>query len=172
MKIKNDFVTNSSSTCFLFAFKGKTRKDLYNKILEHEMAFFLTMDYDGFRSGVDKEEDNGISCRADDVINSLRSKRKQFKVITIDQKIKQIKKYLISMSKYRRPYTCLVYDCKSKLAILNHAKKLGINNVMEVCFGDNDGPFAGTKVGLIMDYEGRYISIYDDDFVVMTEQRR
>jgi hypothetical protein len=172
MKIKNDFVTNSSSTCFLFAFKGKTRKDLYKKILDHEMTFFLTMDYDGFCSGVDEEEDNGISCKADDVIDALKSKRKQFKVVTIDEKIKEIKKSCITWTKYGPRYSCFVYECKSKLAILNHAKKLGINNVMEVCFGDNDGPFSGTKVGLIMDYEGRYISIYDDDFVVMTEQRR
>ena len=176
MRIKNDFVTNSSSTNFLFAFSGDTRKDLYKSIIDHDSCFFLCMEYDGFIECIPKEEGRTISCRAEDVIEALKSVRRKTKIITIDEKIKEfeeeverIKGYDIN---YPNRYACFIYECKSRIAILNYAKELGITSVLEVNFGDNDGPFSGTKIGMIMDYEGRYINILSDSLVVLTDQRR
>jgi len=172
MRIKNDFVTNSSSTCFLFAFKGETKKDLYQSIMAHEMTFWLSMAYDGFHSEIPEEENNQILCSATDVINALRSIRKKLKVISIDEKIEEIQKSIKEWGKHENMFVGYIYECFSRLAILLYARERGINKVVEVCFGDNDGPFAGTKIGLLMDYEGRDITLYSDDLIVLTEQRR
>lgn len=174
MRIKNDFVTNSSSTCFLFGFKGKTKKDLYQAIMNHEMEFWLTMDYDGYHSEIPEEEDKRISCNATDVINALRSIRKKIEIVQIQEKLNEIEQNISEWKTYTESPISrhFIYECRSKIAILEYAQELGINSVIEVCFGDNDGPFSGTKIGLLMDYEGRYISVRDDDLVVLTEQRR
>ena len=173
MRVKNDFVTNSSSTCFLFAFKGPTRKDLYKAIRNHEMSFLLGMDYDGYHSLIPEEEDGIISCNASAVIDALKSVRNKTKIITIEEKLDEIRKEIKTWQRYgENRYAYYIYNCFSRIAILMYAKEHGINNVLEVCFGDNDGPFAGTKIGLLMDYEGRNIEVMDTDLVVLTEQRR
>ena len=54
---------------------------------------------------------------------------------------------------------------------VGHVKLDGWNEVA-IYFGDHDGPFAGTDIGMVMDYEGRYIRLDGEDIHYRTEQAR
>ena len=52
MKRKLDFVTNSSSTSFIFIFKGTKRTDLFKELVKREKEFDLT--FDSYNGGIVK----------------------------------------------------------------------------------------------------------------------
>ena len=62
-----------------------------------------------------------------------------------------------------------LYLQKSRLIDL---KKAGFEHFFKIDFGDNDGDISGEGMGMIMDYEGRYLHISKDDIYLYTEQNR
>ncbi len=176
MKIKSDFVTNSSSTCFLFAWSGKGKKSLYKLMEKYGNYFFLQTKYSDFTNDF-KVVKNEISCNVNDVVAALKSISRKTKIVPIDKKIEEYLENIRTLKSYKNSrlnlYSkSLIYRTLSRIAVLTYAKESGISNVLEVCFGNNDGPFAGTEIGLIMDYEGRNIELLSNDLVILTEQRR
>jgi hypothetical protein len=63
-------------------------------------------------------------------------------------------------------------ELEKQLDILRKAQERGLNAVIVIGFGDNDGEVSGLDLGIVMDYEGRNISIDAKDLVVFTEQNR
>ncbi len=63
-------------------------------------------------------------------------------------------------------------ELEKQLIVLQKAQERGLNAVIVIGFGDNDGEVSGLDLGIVMDYEGRNISIEAKDLVVFTEQNR
>jgi len=134
MKIKLDFVTNSSSTSFLFVFRGKELEDLYKSMKNMWSIFEL-----------------GEGVNVYDLINYKEYNRNN-PIISIDDKIEEIKKEI----KYRedfikRNYIAHKYDEIQKLESiiekLKWMKKKGFKNTVELWFEDHN------TIGSIISYE-------------------
>jgi hypothetical protein len=188
MKIRNGFVSNSSSTSFTFVFKGDNVKDLSEKILKYKSHFNLSFDtswpgYDGtqyYCNALDvveaiencvvtpKYEDDKVSvCDIDEYIGSLVELIKEN-----DREIEKEKKEENKRYNLFDLFYSFNQDLKAKIEKLRGAKKNGLTSVLIIGFGDNNGNISGGDLGYCMDYEGRYISIDEKDFLVLTEQDR
>jgi hypothetical protein len=179
MKVKCDFVTNSSSTNFVFLFNGEDIDDLLRKISKYRKYFDLDCDFGGYRI-------NHI-----DVIESIQEgieKNKKIDYENID--IQDIKLLIDERKELLSFYLNIVEDYKEKsldqdctyeynligkvladINLLKAAKDKGFKAI-EIGFGDNHGFICGGPVGETMDYEGRKLFINEDDFIVFTEQDR
>jgi len=135
MKIKLDFVTNSSSTSFLFVFRGKELEDLY-KAMKNMWSIF--------------ELGEGVNVY--DLIDYKEHNRNN-QIISIDDKIEEIKKEI----KYRQDFMKInnkhthEYDNIQKLESiiekLKWLKKKGFKNTVELWFEDHN------TIGSIISYE-------------------
>jgi len=189
MKSRHGFVSNSSSTSFTFVFKGKKVKDLSDTILKYKEHFNLSFD-----AGWGDSNDI-YNCNALDVASAIEScvksskkdKWNSVKVISIDDCLKNIIENKKQYSQYikeekdkvDKPNYSLtnIYErhnsiLEEQLNKLRAAKKRGLTSVINIGFGDNHGDISGGELGNCMDYEGRYISINNNDFIVFTEQNR
>ena len=173
MKIRNDFITNSSSTNFVFAFKGKHRGDLYRLMKEKYADFFLSMEEE-----LISEPTVDLECNVNDIIEAIKSVVHKTQVTSLLEYIHGLHKRkidiirLINKNEHSEYMYRFVYEIESQIAMLNLAAEYGINKVLEVQFGDNHGHIHGTTVSKLMDYEGRNIKILSSDLVVLTEQMR
>lgn len=158
MKIKHDFVTNSSSTSFIFTFKDNV-KEVYDNIKKHSKEFELTY--------------NGFNSTANDVVAAMKMFEKTKHVRDIDGDIEMLNDELVG---YKDDgfvdWSWRIDDIKRELAALELAKINGAKNPFAIEFGDNHGDIRGMGLGETMDYEGRFIRINDKDFQVFTEQNR
>lgn len=170
MKIRNGFVSNSSSTSFTFCFKGEGYKPLTDLI--------LTRYDDCFNRSWDE-----YTCTAYDVTRSIKEACLfgGLKTVSIDNIIysdKEQIKYLerdIKNSKldYAKGYFLKhIQELKAKIKKLQTIKKKGLTTVLIIGFGDNSGTVCGGDVGMAMDYDGRDIDINEKDLVIFTEQNR
>ena len=176
MKIRDGFVSNSSSTAFTFIFKGNPKVDLPALILKYRKHFDLVYD-----------EEEGWVCSPTEVADALEKQlnepyeeyRDHPKVQTVDEVIRETERSIESWKKYREEngnedgwYNSWIDEETEHKEKLEKAKERGLDIVVLAWFGDHDGPWAYTGLGYAMDYEGRYIDIDEEDFVVFTEQNR
>ena len=193
MKIRTGFVSNSSSTSFTFCFKGDSEKELFEGIRKYANHFKLSWD------GSYGKTEWICSCNAEDVIESIKDVVNvspkydwlTFKIITVDEAIKGVERdrdwYAknIEEEKKKNNRRCTINgltpwdweqqffdEAEEHLKALKVAKDNGLNSVVVLGFGDNDGHISSGDVGYAMDYEGRNIVINENDFVVFTVQDR
>ena len=186
MKIKQDFVTNSSSTGFIFIFKGNQRTDLFRQMVKYEDKFKLFNEYgpgEGYINVWDiiKELDPLLSSTKEDPwylpgplkLNDLLERvEEELKINkeTLKEELERESKVVggWKSSGYTIQY---IEEVKTKLDKIKEAIKYGLDHYIEISFGDNDGIIEGGKIGYTMDYEGRHIDINEDDFVVLIENQ-
>jgi hypothetical protein len=176
MKIKQDFVTNSSSTSFIFIFKGD-KIDFYKTLINHKKEFNIS-DSDYSRINV-----WDIIRSIDSVIISGESDLWiKVPIEDIEEFIKKYSEHLLYLEngiKNKGPKNQFdqweieeMKKIEDNIELLNKCKNKGLNSVIEIGFGDNDGHIQGGIVGTVMDYEGRNINIESEDLVLFTEQNR
>ena len=184
MKIRKGFVTNSSSTNFIFGFKGDAVDDLVKAIQNHPDAFSLCF-VGGWKKPI------YYKCNADDVtkaiveVSNTKSKyefenikiRDPLEVIEEEEKqFAEHKKWEEEYEKEHPDYVSFNDDYiekmyNKKILYLKEIAERGMM-VLEIEFGDNHGHIEGGDLGMAMDYEGRRIEIFSDDLIVVTEQNR
>ena len=171
MKVRKGFVSNSSSTAFVFLFKGES----IFKMLEKYKTYF-ELYYDCY--GGDK-----YTCTAEDVSDSIKkvlsSEHSDYdlngRIIDVDSVINDEKKDMAEWSKLEEKnpsYIEYIFESQEKITKLEGAKKRGLDKALVINFGDNHGEVSGGNIGMAMDYEGRSISINKPDFIVYTYQCR
>lgn len=171
MKIRAGFVTNSSSTNFIFMFKGKTREELIELIRKNSKSFDINY-YDDYVGR--------YKCNAEDVINSISdclNMIDDYNQVRIYDKKELISRVNKDVSYWKESYGKNFYkeapeDLLKIKYILNNVNLNKIDSVLEIQFGDNHGNIRGTDIGYAMDYKGREIHIVEDNFIVLTEQTR
>ena len=176
MKIRNGFISNSSSTSFTFCFKGRSIKALINLILtKYQKTFSRSFDehhcnawdvanaIEICSSKVDKYSESRF-CKINEYIDYLKNKLES--IIAQIKNTKNVESYLVKWMNEDK------LDLENKIQKLQKAKKIGLNLVYCIEFGDNHGDISGGDLENAMDYDGRYIDIDEKDFVVFTEQNR
>lgn len=178
MKIRNGFVSNSSSTSFTFCFKGEGIGPLTDLILTKYCEQF-SRSYDEWH------------CNAMDVVEAIEFRSKpdsDFHKVSCDSIDKVIADEQANLeyanedveNAKKDKKSCLSMDyeieikqtLEAKIQKLESTKKKGLTTVLRIGFGDNHGEVQGGNLGYAMDYDGRYIDINEDDLVVFTEQNR
>ena len=193
MKRRYGFVSNSSSTSFTFVFKGDKVEDLSNTIMKYKSFFDLSF----FDEGWGDNDNTTYTCNAQEVGEAIEKYVKsepkyefdKVSVVSIDNHIANLVKEINSNYKYigeekekqkndPSAWSCIDLweehniDLKNEVNSMRSAKDKGLHSVLVIGFGDNDGQISGGSLGHCMDYEGRYMSIDEDDFMVYTEQNR
>jgi len=180
MKIKHDFVTNSSSTGFIFIFKGDQRANLFKQLVKYEKHFELSNDYGPGKPITDVWD--LITC-LDPIISSHRSEPYYLPGPTkIQSLLEQYKTELLNLEKtyneekkeksmWTKYSLDSITQIKQKIEKIEKAIENGLDHCIEISFGDNDGIISGGMMGMTMDYSGRSIKLNEKDFVVLIENQ-
>ena len=171
MKIRNGFITNSSSTNFIFIFEGSKKENLFNLIRKHNKKFNINWN---------EYKDGSYKCNAEDIINCIgecldtKAEYDQVKIYDIKEFIKEINDRVnYWREEYRDMYRENAPEDLLKIKKVTDSKILDkMDSVLEIQFGDNHGNISGNRIAIAMDYEGREIHLIDSDLIVLTEQRR
>lgn len=182
MKIKG-FVTNSSSTNFIFIFDGETKEDLY-KILKKYPRFF-DLEYNPFDGGtLFKIDVDQVIEAIESVVNKNISYPGPVIVQNIDQVIKDREERIEHQKEYYEESVAedpkrsigfildWMMENEELIHMIKSAKRIGMKSVLEIQFGDNNGHISGGDIGVTMDYQGRYINLSSLDITILTEQNR
>lgn len=157
MKIKLDFVTNSSSTSYIFIYRGKEENDLFKIMKNNWMHFEYPPCY---------SDDKPINVY--EIIEYMKEKG-YLSFLSITDHIKVIKQEIRSLKKLfkKQPdYTYLeqdIYNREKMLELLNYKKTKGYKFTATAGFSDHD-----FGVGLILrstkmnhDLDGLRVTTYE-----------
>ena len=161
MKIKTDFVTNSSSTSYFFIFKGKDENDLFKIMKNHWDRFEYQSCYD-----------NNKIINVYEIIEYMKSEG-YLKVVSITDSIEETKKRIKELNKSLKDKTLNTNYCykyiqinEKILELLKYKKSKGFKLVASAGFCDGDA----NEVGATMRYSNMNDDIdhlkifkYDDD---------
>ena len=183
MKIREGFVSNSSSTSFTFCFKGGTLDRLFELMRKYKSHFNLSYHCYG--------NDEGYNIHVEDVISSIEQLGVTngiwgFRIITMVDLLDQQTRHLADCIRYNQEdkdrnkdiswrdhyYEEEITKVKINIQETKKLIKKSFDTAIIIGFGDNSGDVSGGAVGYTMDYEGRMIRINEPDFVVTTEQNR
>ncbi len=183
MKIKQDFVTNSSSTTFVFVYSGD-KFDLYQRLLDRKEKFDITYtDYDKVTHTIDvwsviraidsiirnDDADNWILPTPHPIDDAIKNKERD---ITDNEKYLKEKLKEDRDEWDRKYFREMIERDKEELRYLEESKEKKLDKVFIVGFGDNHGEISGSGIGMAMDYAGRGIFVDDDDLRIYTEKAR
>ena len=173
MKIRKGFVSNSSSTSFIFNFKTGDKEECKN-IIEKYKEYFNIYDH----KGVSAKNDRNLT--SDEIIFALRSHldyNNRGELKDINELLEQVthrKEYYLDLLSTDGDE--MFHDFFMEEAYTEELLKDLIGNGFKyyfvIDFGDNGGDVSGGKMGSIMDYLGRFIFISKDDLYMYTEQNR
>jgi len=170
MKIKSDFVTNSSSTSFFFIFNGD-KNNLFDLIKQNSKSFNLK--YVDYNNNTIKTDENFVIESINNKINKKHEYMKTVEIKNIDFLIEEFKKRyedldkLIKKSNKKFNYEKeMLQEINNKIVILNKARENGLINYLEIEFGDNHGHVCSNQASL-MDYFQPII--LSKDFIMINE---
>ena len=160
MKVKNDFITNSSSTSFIFLLKSDNINDLYKHLQKYDTLFLLLGD------------EESIVC--DDLINEIKKLKKintkKIKSFLGDVKlsINGVEKIIkdSESQRYVVDWTYNLYEVIILKAVTERAIKDGFTHAIKIGFGDHEGDIQGV-VGCIMD-EYFPKTTFSKDLIILT----
>ena len=148
MKIRAGFVSNSSSTSHIIQWRGDLRA-----VLEAHRNIFPT-EFDADYWGSDRP---GYVTTVDEIIDAIVSRVGLHTADEHDQ-------YCWGGG--------VEGECDDSTLPSQRGPNADGWNSLVVDFGDNDGDFSGSAIGMVMDYEGRMISVNDETLRYHTEQNR
>jgi hypothetical protein len=153
--------------------KGDSIEDLYKLLRKYHKKFDIG--FDEYKTNAE-EIIEAIKCLEPITKNKWSGYRLNSIADTLfnyNKRMHEIIEYLKADKPFLQEYYITeLKDIKDKIEVVKKLRNKGFTTTIMIGFGDNDGDISGGNVGNTMDYEGRYLNIREDDFVIMTDQNR
>jgi len=174
MKIKNDFITNSSSTSYIFLTKEKNKRNIYS-LLRDDYAIYSEFDLE-----TNEYNDSKISCNVGDVISEMKKYSRKIKFKNIEEILNELEESCKDYKnenkeniedRYDSFYTRQFYKTMLKSKIVEQAISDGFMYYLDVEFGDGGGCgiVEGNDVGKLLHWFGDGIKIFNNNLIIFTE---